>query len=167
MKQWMIVVALLAAGACGGKTPEPAPAAAEVSSELGKPIELGRSYTIESKVLGETRTLNVYTPPGYGQAGVKFPVLYLIDGGVEQDFVHIAGLSYHGWISGSFRPMIVVGIETKDRRKELAFRAASDETLVKEYPTHGESAKFREFIATEVKPWVEDRFAPDGHDVLM
>lgn len=162
------VVAVLAVlGACGGKAPEPVAPVTEATADMGKPIELGRSYTIDSKVLGEARTLNIYTPPGYGKADAKYPVLYLLDGGVEQDFVHIAGLSYHAWISGSFQPMIVVGIETKDRRRELAFRAVSDETLVKEYPTHGESQKFRDYIADEVKPWVEDRFATNGHDVLM
>lgn len=167
MKQWAIAAALLAAGVCGGKTPEAASSAVAAPAEAGKPIELGRSYTIDSRVLGEARTLNIYTPPGYGRGDTKYPVLYLLDGGVEQDFVHIAGLSYHAWISDSFQPMIVVGIETKDRRRELPFRATSDQTLVKEYPTHGESATFRDYIATEVKPWVEDRYATNGRDVLM
>ena len=94
-------------------------------------------------------------------------MLYLIDGGVEQDFVHIAGLSQHATISGSFREMIVVGIETVDRRRELTFPATHDASLRTDYPTHGESATFRAFIADEVKPWVEGRYRTDGFDAVM
>ncbi|HVZ91559.1 MAG TPA: hypothetical protein VG843_07910, partial [Rhizomicrobium sp.] len=46
----------------------------------GRPIVIGKSYTIQSKVLGDTRRLNVYLPPDYKDASRKFPVLVLLDG---------------------------------------------------------------------------------------
>lgn len=140
--------------------------AAEVGVEAA-PIVLGHSHDIASQSLGETRRINIYLPPGYAEGSTRYPVLYLIDGGVEQDFVHIAGLSQHATISGSFQEMIVVGIETTDRRRELTAPATKDATLRVDYPTHGESAKFRAFIADEVKPWVEARYRTRGPNVIM
>lgn len=160
MKRLVLAAALLV---CGCQTLTAAPDAAA----NGEAIVLGRSYTLQSEALGEARRINVYVPAGYAGGTAAYPVLYLIDGGVEQDFVHIAGLSQHASISGSFREMIVVGVETVDRRRELAFPAVSDASLRDEYPTHGESAKFRAFIADEVKPWVEQRYRTDGFDAVM
>lgn len=161
MKRLLIATALLALGACQTTAP------AADAGAAGEAIVLGRGYTIESAALGETRRINVYLPPGYDAGTQAYPVLYLIDGGVEQDFIHIAGLSQHATISGSFREMIVVGIETVDRRRELTFPATHDASLRVDYPTHGESAKFRAFIADEVKPWVETRYRTDGYDAVM
>lgn len=131
------------------------------------PIILGQGFDMPSEALGETRRLNVYLPPGYGEGSTAYPVLYLIDGGVEQDFIHIAGLSQHATISGSFREMIVVGIETRDRRRELTAPAKTDMTLQTDYPTHGESAAFRAFIANEVKPWVESTYRTARPSAVM
>ena len=156
MRVLILVVALLAA-ACQSASP-----AGVTAGDDGQPVVLGRSYDITSAELGETRRLNVYLPPGYGTGDKRYPVLYLIDGGVEQDFVHIAGLSQHATISASYREMIVVGIETKDRRRELTFPAATDASLRTDYPTHGSSEKFRAFITREVKPWVEQHYRADG-----
>lgn len=157
----LAIAAALLASAC--QTAAPAPDA----GANGEAIVLGQGYTLQSEALGEARRINVYVPPGYAGGSAAYPVLYLIDGGVEQDFVHIAGLSHHATISGSFREMIVVGIETVDRRRELAFPATSDASLRDDYPTHGESAQFRAFIADEVKPWVEQRYRTDGFDAVI
>lgn len=160
MKRLAIAAGLLA---CACQTAAPGPDA----GANGEAIVLGRGYTLKSQALGESRRINVYVPPGYVDGTAAYPVLYLIDGGVEQDFVHIAGLSQHATISGSFREMIVVGIETVDRRRELTFPAKSDASLRVDYPTHGESAKLRAFIADEVKSWVEQRYRTDGFDAVI
>ncbi len=171
MKRLLIAAALMA-GACQ-TTDAPGRAVASVATGVAAEpaasdvIVLGRGYTIASKALGETRRINVYVPPGYDGGSEAYPVLYLVDGGTDQDFVHISGLSQHATISGSFREMIVVGIETVDRRRELTFPAANDPALREDYPTHGESAKFRAFIADEVKPWVAQHYRTDGHDAVM
>jgi predicted alpha/beta superfamily hydrolase len=161
----MRVVILLAALLCAACQSGAQPALR--AADAGQPIVLGQGYDIVSAALGEVQRVNVYLPPGYAKGETRYPVLYLIDGGVDQDFVHIAGLSQHATISGSFREMIVVGVETKDRRRELTFPAVTDTTLRRDYPTHGESGKFRAFLANEVKPWVEQRYRTDGFDAVM
>ncbi len=158
----LILIAALLGAAC-----QSAPVANVASAGGGQPIVLGHGYDIASTVLGEVRHVNVYLPAGYATGETRYPVLYLIDGGVDQDFVHIAGLSQHATISGSFREMIVVGIETRDRRRELTFPAVTDASLRKDYPTHGESDRFRAFVTGEVKSWVEQRYRTDGFDAVM
>ena len=42
-----------------------------------------RLHTLTSRIFGNTRTLRVLVPPGYdapGNAAVRYPVLYLLDG---------------------------------------------------------------------------------------
>jgi len=52
---------------------------------------IGTGFPLESGVLGQTRTINVCLPAGYEHRDEAFPVLYLIDGGVQQDLVPVAG----------------------------------------------------------------------------
>ena len=37
-------------------------------AEPAAPLVIGDTYTLQSKVLGETRRINVYLPPGYADA---------------------------------------------------------------------------------------------------
>src|SRR5690606_41568253 len=91
----------------------------------------------------------------------------LIDGGISQDFHHITGLAQLGAISWLTQDLIVVGVETVDRRRELAFPIERDAELGSEYPTAGESAAFRRFLVDEVKPCVESRYRTSGEDALL
>ncbi|MES2860608.1 MAG: alpha/beta hydrolase-fold protein [Pseudomonadota bacterium] len=146
---------------------EPAPATAQTPApEVSTPIVIGQSYRLASTLLGQDREINVWLPPGYGEAGRRYPVLYVLDGGQDQDFHHISGLVQLGTVNGTTRDIIVVGVATIDRRNELALRT-SDPELVAAYPTQGESARFRSFLAEEVVPFVETQFATDGTSTLM
>lgn len=131
------------------------------------PIVAGQSIRLSSRPLGEQRTINVWLPPSYGQGDRRYPVVYLIDGGVSQDFFHIIGLAHLGAISWSTQEMIVVGIETVDRRRELAFPVQRDPALHLRYPTAGASSDFRRFVVDEVKPFVERSYRTNGEDGLL
>ena len=75
----LILIAGLLAAAC-----QSAPAAQVVSAEAGQPIVLGQGYHIASAALDEVRRVNIYLPAGYTRGEQRYPVLYLIDGGVDQ-----------------------------------------------------------------------------------
>lgn len=156
MKLLLAFVAMVSAG------PLPAQAIAEPT-----PIQIGSSYVLQAGQLGETRTINVVPPATYAkEAGKRYPVLYLIDGGVEQDLLHVAGVAHLNAIWGRSAEVIIVGIETKDRRRELA-GPTRDPELLKKYPTAGSSAAFRQFIRDEVKPLVENSYRTNGEDVVL
>ena len=56
------------------------------------PLVIGETFTIKSKALGETRRINVYRPQPWGlDPKTPLPVLYMPDGGIGEDFLHVAG----------------------------------------------------------------------------
>jgi len=119
---------------------------------------MGETFTFQSKALGETRRINVYFPPVYrDSASVRLPMLYMPDGGMGEDFLHIAGLVQVSTGNGTMRPFILVGIENTERRRDLTgpTRNPDDGKIA---PRVGGSAEFREFIRKELMPIVDARY---------
>src|SRR5205823_9435509 len=115
---------------------------------------VGETFTVESKVLGETRRINVYLPPDYAESqDLRLPVLYLLDGGMAEDFLHIAGLVQVSVGNGTMRPFVLVGIENTQRRRDLT-GPTTNEKDKKIAPKVGGSAVFRQFIRTELMPQI-------------
>ena len=82
------------------------------------PIPVHDSLKIDSKILGETRTINIWTPPQYAQQTDSLPVIYMPDGGINRDFPHIANtIAARG--KQKIPPVMLVGIENIQRRKDL------------------------------------------------
>lgn len=93
---------------------------AAVAADKDEPLVIGDTFTIKSKAVGETRRINVYLPRGYAEAADKrFPVLYMPDGGIAEDFLHVAGLVQVGVANGTMRPFILMGIENTERRRDM------------------------------------------------
>jgi len=133
----------------------------------GEPITIGTGLTIVSKSLGETRKVNVVLPSSYTKdAAKRYPVLYLIDGGIDQDLLNVAGVALNGGMWGRSADAIIVGIETTDRRRELVGPTADPE-LRKKYPTAGSSAAFRAYIRDELKPRIEKRYRTRGENAVI
>jgi hypothetical protein len=119
--------------------------------------------------MGANRRIVVRLPGGYGaEPQRRYDVVYVIDGGPEQDFPHLAGLAQSADVNGTFEPLIVVGIETVRRREEITPPVANPAPYVAELGVApGGSARFRRFIAEEVKPLVERRFRTSGNDAVI
>jgi len=133
------------------------------------PLSFGTQHLISSDVYGTDREINIYVPeiPEWGEGYFidPLPVLYVIDGGADQDFFHIAGLSQLTTINGERQPMIVVGIRTHNRRQEIV----PDPTKAdyqKEFEGLGGSDDFRKFLQDEVKPFIEARFDVERDAVI-
>lgn len=133
------------------------------------PITIGELHTVKSRVLGQDRRIAVRLPSGYAaKPDDRYPVVYVIDGGPEQDFPHLAGLAQSADVNGTFEPFILVGIETLKRREEITPPVADPAPYVAELGARpGGSARFRRFIAEEVKPWIEARYRTNGTDAVM
>jgi predicted alpha/beta superfamily hydrolase len=157
MMKSILFAAVIAAGVSGcGRT----------TVEQPQPVEVATSYTLPSTILGQTRRINVYLPPGYAESDRRYPVLYLLDGGVQEDFIHIAGIASLAADFRRIREFIVVGIEGIDRYHDLT-HPATVEADRQRLPTNGGSAGFRAFLATELRPFVEQRFRLTGEQVLI
>ncbi|HEV7508860.1 MAG TPA: alpha/beta hydrolase-fold protein [Thermoanaerobaculia bacterium] len=126
-----------------------------------------QSFTIDSKVLHETRRINVYTPPGYAEhGGTRFPVLYMPDGGMAEDFPHVTETVQSLVTEGTMRPFIVIGIENTERRRDMT--GPTREEKDKKIAVHvGGSAAFRQFIREELMPQVRSRYHPTEETAIV
>ncbi len=130
-----------------------------------QPLTIGETVTLE--VLGQSREVNIVLPPDYGTATDKrWPVIYQLDGAIRQDLMMGTGLMRWGALWGRSADAIVVGIETRDRQREL-LPATKDPAERQRYSTAGESAAFRQWIAETVKPLIEARYRHDGTAFLV
>jgi predicted alpha/beta superfamily hydrolase len=113
-----------------------------------------------STSLDEKRTLNIYLPPGYDAAdSIGYPVIYLLDGSADEDFIHITGLVQYlnfPWVN-LLPPSIVVGIANVDRKRDYCFPTRNIKDK-KNNPTSGGSAKFIDFIGKELEPYIDSAF---------
>lgn len=136
----------------------------------GTPITFGTSFSFRSAQSADIRQINVLLPDGYDDpktASRRYPVLYLLDGGTGwQDFVHIAAMAQQGGLWGANAPMIVVGIESHDRRAEFT-RPSHDPAEQRDFPTHGQAEAFHRFVVDELKVAIALRFRTDGNDGLI
>lgn len=128
------------------------------ATEKAAPLVIGDTFTIDSKILGETRRINVYLPPGYAKSGgARVPVLYMPDGGLAEDFLHVAGLVQICVTNTTMRPFLLVGIENTQRRRDLT-GPTDNEADKKIAPRVGGSEAFRRFIRDELMPQVRRRY---------
>ncbi len=130
------------------------------------PITIGTQFPINSTILGQTRSISVFLPWSYDQHNNPFPVLYLIDGGPEQDFMPVAGLAALASLSAQYREFIVIGVETLDRRFELTTPSQVAYDL-EQIPNNGGADDFRRFIREEVQPLVESRYRTTGERLVL
>jgi len=124
------------------------------------PLVIGEKIKIKSEILNENRILNIYLPNGYSKDSIKeYPVIYLLDGSIDEDFIHISGLVQFGsfsWIN-MIPETIVVGISNIDRKRDYTFHT-NNKKLKKEFLTTGKSELFIDFIEKELQPFIKKNY---------
>lgn len=130
-------------------------------------LSLGKIYQLPSKILKENRVLNIYTPEGYHPDSAKtYPVIYLLDGSANEDFIHITGIVQFLTMIEAMPKSIVVGIANVDRRRDFTFPTS----IIKDkqdFPTTGSSAKFINFLADELQPFVQKIFKTNSEKTII
>ena len=157
----MIAAISLGLAAC---QPAPAPA---FDAPGETPITIGTRIIMDSAVYGTTRTITVSLPASYADGeGRSFPVLYVVDGGVEQDFVPMAGMAALAGLTRQYREFILVGVQTENRQIELTAPTEFEDDR-QWIPDNGGAAQFREHLMDEVKPYIEARYRTSGEDGII
>lgn len=141
-----------------------------------KPLVIGWVREIQSANLGEKRTLNIYLPEGYSKKDtISYPVIYLLDGGVEEDFIHVAGLVRYNtqpWVN-RFPRSIIVGIENTNRRKDFTFPVSNLDFVkrmgfkAEQFPAYGGSAKFIAFMEQELQPFINAAYKTNNRKTII
>jgi predicted alpha/beta superfamily hydrolase len=146
--------------ACAAAPPAPpCPVAAPVAA-------LGETLGLDSRVLGERRVLNVYLPPDYATSTTRYPVLYMPDGGMGEDFPHVAGSVDVSIKNAVIRPVIVVGIENTERRRDLVGPTSLPAEL-EAAPHAGGADRFRDFLRDELVPFIDARYRTTDESAII
>lgn len=143
MKRWSLLFVLLFALPLLGQT------AGDVATRV----------TIDSKILGEERSLWLRLPPSYGRAAAHYPTLYLTDG--DAQMLHTVSTVAFLERQGRIPEMIVVGVNNTDRTRDLTPSAASlrgPDGAPVQLPTAGGAGNFLAFFEKELIPWVESNY---------
>ena len=121
------------------------------------PIPSHEELKVNSATLKEMRHINVLLPKHYSQTDARFPVLYMLDGGLEEDFPHVAASVEKLVESKQIAPLILVGIENTERRRDLtgATTVAKDREIA---PRVGGAAEFRAFVRDELMPTIQRQY---------
>ena len=125
-----------------------APVRLAIAQADGAPITCGSYRTIHSRVLGEDRTLLVHLPEDYARSGVKYPVLYKLDGEMD-NFIQALSASRYllDWMEKAPDP-IIVGIVNTDRNRDMGLFQQPD--------------NFIRFLGDELIPFVDKNYRTSG-----
>lgn len=137
------------------------------SSKAQQPLTVGTSIAFPSKILKEERQLNIYLPRDYQENDTtSYPVIYIPDGGWDEDFLHLVGLIHFNslpWVE-RIPPSIVVGIGGNQRRRDFTsavdnLQFVEDEGLSKDaFPQYGGLLPYLDFIEKELQPFIHHTF---------
>jgi predicted alpha/beta superfamily hydrolase len=132
-----------------------------------RPFLLGVVDKVQSRVLAETRILNIYLPEGYSpDSAAGYPVIYLLDGSANEDFIHVTGIVQFLNMTGRMPKTIVVGIANVDRKRDFTFPTNVEQEKL-DFPTTGGSAKFIEFIGQELQPYIDGKYRTSSSKMLI
>jgi predicted alpha/beta superfamily hydrolase len=119
--------------------------------------QVGALDSLFSKSLQEYRRIYVQLPENYDPANnQKYPVVYILDGEVLLPTVYNV-LSFY---SGGFMPeMVIVGISNnKNRMRDLTTSKVAEMYGMPFDQDNGDAANFNTFIATELIPFIENKY---------
>lgn len=140
------------------------------------PFSIGVTDSLYSGALGENRQLNIYLPPSFGKdTSLRYPVIYLLDGSADEDFIHVAGLVQFfnfPWVN-RFPESIVVGIVNTLRKKDFTYAVDNLDFLEQvgytpeHFPQYGGSATFIAFIEKELQPFIRQHYKANDSRTLI
>ncbi len=107
--------------------------------------ERTKTITIESKILNESREIFIRTPPGYNPANKKYPVVYVLDG--DWNFEYVASYLDYMFTHNIYPEMIVAGVRNVNRNRDYVPR---HDIYFKDT---GKADNFLRFVKNE---WIEE-----------
>ncbi|OCA88088.1 hypothetical protein A8F94_09725 [Bacillus sp. FJAT-27225] len=130
------------------------------------------------ELFGQERTVRIFLPKGYGDSGVRYPVLYMHDGqNVFRDEEAIGGgvsLKLEGYLDDAGIGLIVVAIDTpptvEDRLDQYCpwpcgeYSRLLSGTLS---PHGGKGDGYIEFIVGQLKPLIDSTYQTAPDETLM
>ncbi|MDB5134388.1 MAG: alpha/beta hydrolase [Mucilaginibacter sp.] len=149
-------------------------AAANAQTVKNNLVIIGKTDSVNSKILNEKRKVWIYLPAGYDDATFskqRYPVVYLLDG--DGHFASVTGMIQQlSEVNGNTicPDMIVVAIPNTDRTRDLTpTNSMYDPTGKKtdNFKTSGGGEKFTAFIEKELIPHIDSLYSTAPYRVLI
>jgi predicted alpha/beta superfamily hydrolase len=135
-------------------------------------VIIGKTDSVNSKILKEKRTVWIYLPTGYDAAAkTRYPVVYLLD--ADWNFAAFSGMEHElSEVIGNtvVPPMIIVAIPNTDRTRDLTPTNSlfgPDGKKVNDFGTSGGGEKFTSFIAKELMPHIDSAYQTSPFKMLI
>lgn len=135
-----------------------------LSDEGGSPIVIGSAHRIQSTVYDDEQLITVRLPRGYADDSERrYPVVFSVDGGPNQDFELLSGIAAEAEFSTSFEPFILIGVRTTDRYSQLTpeWQRGDRQKLIDAFGGRivpGGAETFRRYLEQDVIPWATTRY---------
>jgi len=136
----------------------------EAAFEATRPVPHGKIHidTYQSSVLDKTRSMHVYTPPGYESSKEKLPVFYLLHGGGDEDSgwstIGRAGFILDNLLAAKkARPMLIV-MPNGSMPRPTNFTPGAPQTPEMRKAQEEARQKFVDELMTNVIPHVEKNY---------
>lgn len=113
-------------------------------------LAVGEAFSIDSKLLGEKRSVWVFQPEEAEQQ--PCPVLYLLDG--EWNFHYTTGLVRQMISSGDIPPILVVGVVNTNRSRDLTPAGPNGAANAR----FGGAETFLRFLTEELHPFLDAKY---------
>lgn len=130
-----------------------------VQAQEGKSFSRTQTSVLASDILDEDRRISIYLPDDYSYSKLKYPVLYLLDGGTHLQ--HAGGAADFLSVRGIIPDIIVVAIYNIDRSRDFS------PVHVDQIPTSGGAEKFLGFLSEELVPYVDETYRTAGFNMLL
>lgn len=137
-------------------------------TEDNKLLGLGTQHIIKSDILKEERPIIISLPIGYKDTNADYPVLYVLDG--LENIKHTVATAELLAQSGLVSPMIIAGIESLDRAKDLTPSKAGEGVYGGAegagIPQSGGAPLFLKFLENELIPYLDTNFRTHPYRIL-
>lgn len=140
-----------------------------------RPGRIEHIHAFESKILGNTRQVTIYLPPGYDERDDRrYPVLYMQDGQnlFDAERAYIPGQHWQLREAAdaaigerTAEPMIIVGVDHGGIGRMDEYTPVKD----KKHKGGGRAGDYARMLAEELKPLIDARFRtlPDAENTAI
>jgi enterochelin esterase-like enzyme len=112
-----------------------------------------------SEALGETRRLEIYTPPGFDPAAAPYPAIFMADGSQTPYFAYLIET---GIQTGELEPLVIIGLMSGERGiveeidPTVDWRSA--DYIPGWYEAEPRFEQHLSFVTDEVAPWAVEHY---------
>ena len=123
-----------------------------------------KTFIISSKILKQDRVINAWRPKEFNNQSL--PILYLLDGGLNEKFNEIKDLLEHLIKQNTIKPIQLIGIENIGRNYDFT-QTTTVRKDRKWVPKYGNAPRFKRFIIEELIPTIDTKFNTNQENSIV